>query len=355
MPQVVLLILGFAIGWVVFHKNWQVQRLKNKNKKEANEYYIKALNLVIEQNHNAEVVALKQVVVLDTDHVEAYLKLGDIYRRKGNFEKAIKIHEGITLRQTISKEMLIKTYFCLLNDYIMVSNKNWDKINNIVDKLMGIGFKDLGSNIAFKNILKRLDKWEEIFEIQKRILKLQNSQDKKELAVIMSSIGNNYMKKKDHKEAMKCFKEAITMHEECINGHIGLGNIYKSENKIHKAIEEWQTVINLNPRCLPRIAKKLEEAYFEEQEFEKMISFYEEMLAKYPNVPEINFALGEIYEKMGQKDRAINLYLEVIKGKSNIGQAYKNLYLLYVKGGKKEEAMSVFNKIDEIFIKKNKE
>lgn len=92
-------------------------------------------------------------MVLDTDHVEAYLKLGDIYRKKGNLEKAIKIHEGITLRQTISKDLLIKTYFCLLNDYILVSNKDWDKINNIVNKLMGFGFKDLGSNISFNNIL----------------------------------------------------------------------------------------------------------------------------------------------------------------------------------------------------------
>lgn len=355
MPQLGLLILGFFIGWIVFHKNWQIQRLKNKNKKEANDYYIKALNLIIEQNLNAGVVALKQVVVLDTDHVAAYLKLGDIYRKKGSLEKAIKIHEGITLRQTISKDMMIKTYFCLLNDYILINNKDWDKINNIVDKLMGFGFKELGLNILFKNILKRLDKWEEVYEIQKRILKLQNSQDKKELAVIMSFIGDNYLKKQDNKEAVKCYKEAIALHEECINGHIGLGNIYYSESKIHKAIEEWQAVINLDPHSLPKIAKKLEDAYFEEQEFEKMISFYEEMLSKYPNIPEINFALGEIYEKMGQKERAINLYLEVIKNKSDLGQAYKNLYLLYVKGGKKEEALAIFNKIDEIFIKKNKE
>ena len=88
MPQMGFLILGFFLGWIVFHKAWKIQRQKNKNKKEANDYYIKALNLIIEQNLNAGVVALKQVVVLDTDHVEAYLKLGDIYRKKGNYEKS---------------------------------------------------------------------------------------------------------------------------------------------------------------------------------------------------------------------------------------------------------------------------
>ncbi|MFH1288310.1 MAG: tetratricopeptide repeat protein [bacterium] len=355
MPQIGLLLLGFFLGWIVFHKNWQIQRLKSKTKKEANEYYIKALNLIIEQNFNAALVALKQAVILDTDNIEAYLKLGDIYGKKGNYEKAIKIHEGITLRQTISRDMLIKTYFCLLNDYIMANNKDWDKINNIIDKLMGFVFKELGLNISFKNILKRLDKWEEVYEVQKRILKLQNSQDKKELAAIISYIGDNYIKKQNLKEAMKNYKEAIDLYDECVNARIGLGNIYYSEGKIPKAIEEWQTVINLDPRSLSKIDKKLEDAYFEEQEFEKMIAFYEEMLSKYPNVPEINFALGEIYEKMGQKDRAINLYLEVVRNKSNLGQAYKNLYLLYLKNGKKEEALAIFNKIDEIFIKKNKE
>lgn len=355
MLQMGLLILGFFLGWVVFHKNWQILRLKNKTKKESNEYYIKALNLIIDQNLNAALVALKQVVILDTDHIEAYLKLGDIYRKKGNYEKAVKIHEGITMRQTISRDMLIKTYFCLLNDYIAAGGRDGDKIDNIVNKLIGFSFKEPGLNVSFKNILKRLDKWEEVYEIQKRILKLQNSQDKKELAAIISYIGDNYVKKQNIKEAMKSYKEAVDLHEECVNAHIGLGNIYYSEGKIHKAIEEWQTVINLDPRSLSKIDKKLEDAYFEEQEFEKMISFYEEMLAKYPNVPEINFALGEIYEKMGQKDRAVNLYLEVVKNKSNLGQAYKNLYLLYLKNGKKEEALAIFNKIDEMFITKNKE
>ncbi|MEW6087788.1 MAG: tetratricopeptide repeat protein [bacterium] len=355
MPQMVLLIIGFFLGWIVFHKNWQIQRQKSKTKKEANEYYIKSLNLIIEQNFNAALVALKQVVILDTDHVEAYLKLGDIYRKKGNFEKAIKIHEGITLRQTISRDMLVKTYFCLLNDFIMISSKDWDKIKGIVNKLMGFGIKELSLNISFKNILKRLEMWEEAYEIQKRILKLQNSQDKNELALLMSFIGDNHMKRQDIKEALKCYKEAVDLHEGCINAHIGLGNIYYNESKIQKAIEEWQTVINLDPQSLPKIDKKLEDAYFEEQEFEKMISFYEEMLAKYPNVPEINFALGEIYEKMGQKDKAINLYLEVVRNKSNFGRAYRNLYLLYLKSGKKDEALAIFNKIDEVFIKKNKD
>lgn len=355
MQQIGLFVLGFFLGWVLFHKNWRIQRLKNKTKKESNEYYIKALNLIIEQNFNAALVALKQVVILDTDHIEAYLKLGDIYRKKGNCEKAIKIHEAITMRQAISTDMLIKTYFCLLNDFIMVENKDWDKINNIINKLIGFGFKEIGLNISFKNILRRLEKWDEAYEVQKRILKLQNSEDKKELAVIMSYIGDSCMKRQDIKEALKNYKGAVDLHEGCVNAHIGLGNIYYNEGKIHKAIEEWQTVIDLDPRSLSKIDKKLEDAYFEEQEFERMISFYEEMLSKYPNVPEINFALGEIYEKMGQKDRAINLYLEVVRNKSNLGQAYKNLYLLYIKDGRKEDALAVFNKIDEMFITKNKE
>ena len=48
---------------------------------------------------------LRDVVKQDTNHIDAYLQMGDILREEGNAEAAIKIHQSLTVRPNLSNEI----------------------------------------------------------------------------------------------------------------------------------------------------------------------------------------------------------------------------------------------------------
>ena len=64
---------------------------------------------------------LRQVVKQDSDHVRAYLQLGNILRDE-NTEQAIKIHQSLTVRPNLSAEMRVDIHSALANDYKKISN-----------------------------------------------------------------------------------------------------------------------------------------------------------------------------------------------------------------------------------------
>ena len=59
---------------------------------------------------------LRQVVKQDSNHVRAYLQLGNILRDE-NTEQAIKIHQSLTVRPNLSAEMKVDIHRALANDY----------------------------------------------------------------------------------------------------------------------------------------------------------------------------------------------------------------------------------------------
>ena len=62
---------------------------------------------------------LKQVVKKDTNHVRAYLQLGNILRKE-NPDRAIKIHQSLTVRPNLSLDQKVQIHKSLAKDYIEI-------------------------------------------------------------------------------------------------------------------------------------------------------------------------------------------------------------------------------------------
>ena len=89
-----LLILVIAIVTSFFFYYKKKPILKNN----SNKLYTEALNMLVRGDSENAIRLLRDVVKQDTNHLDAYLQLGDILRQEGNSQNAIKIHQSLTVR-----------------------------------------------------------------------------------------------------------------------------------------------------------------------------------------------------------------------------------------------------------------
>ena len=75
-----------------------------------------ALNAMVRGDKANAIGILRQVVKQDSNHVRAYLQLGNILRDE-NTQQAIKIHQSLTVRPNLSAEMKVDIHRALANDY----------------------------------------------------------------------------------------------------------------------------------------------------------------------------------------------------------------------------------------------
>ena len=105
--------VGIAVGvWIT-----------NRTRKDAprssslNQDYFAGLNFLLNEEPDKALEVFLRMVEVDNDTVETHLALGSLYRRRGEVDRAIRIHENIIARQSLQDEHREHAMYALGEDY----------------------------------------------------------------------------------------------------------------------------------------------------------------------------------------------------------------------------------------------
>ncbi|HIC38601.1 MAG TPA: hypothetical protein EYO79_03925, partial [Candidatus Marinimicrobia bacterium] len=89
----VIVLIAAGIAAAVYFRPKKPRRFES--------LYTDALNAIVRGNSKTALKLLRDVVKQDTNHIDAYLKMGEILREEGNSQQAIKIHQSLTVRPNL--------------------------------------------------------------------------------------------------------------------------------------------------------------------------------------------------------------------------------------------------------------
>jgi lipopolysaccharide assembly protein B len=120
----VALFVAAAAGWLVAQFRFgrdrprpQVPRGERPAPQQLNEEYLKGLSFLLNEEPDKALEVFLRMVDVDNETVETHFALGSIYRRRGEVDRAIRIHENIIARPTLSGEHRLAATFALAEDY----------------------------------------------------------------------------------------------------------------------------------------------------------------------------------------------------------------------------------------------
>ena len=296
----------------------------------ADTLYAQALSLLLEGKRGEAIKRLRQTVAADTDNIEAYLRLGDLYREKEELDMAVRIHRSLSIRRGLSKEMEIKVYESLGKDYIKA--ERYQKASLIYEELTKIDKKNSLFYETLLGLYEKTDHWDEADETLKRLKKIQKY--KHLLALYYAESAKN-LYPKDEKQAVEYINRALKLDSSCVQALLLLGEHYHKTDNIPKAIATYKKVIDKTPQYSFLVLDKLEKAYFDMGKFTDVIPLYEKLLKKIPQEPLLYLILARIYEKKEDIDQALNL-LAKAKDKENPVIKFETLSLKLKKGATEE-------------------
>ena len=85
--------------------------------RRLNEDYLKGLGFLLNEEPDKALEVFLRMVDVDNETVETHFALGSIYRRRGEVERAIRVHENIMARPSLSNEHRLAAMFALAEDY----------------------------------------------------------------------------------------------------------------------------------------------------------------------------------------------------------------------------------------------
>ncbi len=270
--------------------------------------YVEGLQAALDGRTTEAVARLKEAVATDSENVDAYIRLGDVFMQQGEVERAIKVHEDLSLRRNLDRRDEKKVLEALVRDYVRTDRKV--KAISLLEELVHLDKSDAASAEKLAELYIETGAWDKC-EGQLKELARHSSQ-RQRAARLYTEYGRAHPRDNPG-AALAAFETALKLDPGSIEARLYLGDHHFAQGDPNAAIETWNQILDLAPGRSALVRDRLERAYFDAGRFEDVTTLYERLLRKVPEDTGLVVALAEIYQKKEDLSSAIRL-LERVGG-----------------------------------------
>lgn len=271
-----LLPIAAVAGWYVGYKYKSSTR---KAGSLSRDYFVGLKYLIDEQPDKAIDVFIKMLDV-NSDTVETHLALGGLFRRRGEVDRAIRVHQNLIARPQLEKEQRINTLFELAQDYMSAGVLN--RAEKLFLELIQLGGNTTASYLSLLNIYEQQKDWEQAIAIADKLASISNVEVQTRIAHYYCELNN--------------FKKALLIDKNCVRASLLQGEAAMKDSDLKDAIRAYKKVIEQNPDYISEIIAPLAQCYEQLNNEAEFISYLHHCLAKYPRIS-IILALAEFIRK----------------------------------------------------------
>ena len=253
---------------------------------------------------NSAIGILKRVVKQDSNHVGAYLQLGNILR-DDNPEQAIKIHQSLTVRPNLSRQLQIDIHSALADDYRLLSNNS--KAKEEAKLVLGIEKRNLWALNFLITISVENQNWEEAIKWTKQLQKVTGKRAAIDEARFDVYKGLDCLEGGDIEKARSLFNKAIKIDSEFPLSYRYLGDVFEQTRDLVKALENWEKFALKDSNGGTAVYAKIESALFDLGRFSEVEKFYRKILKFSPSNFEATIRLANVLEEKGESAAALAL------------------------------------------------
>jgi lipopolysaccharide biosynthesis regulator YciM len=285
--------LFFALGWLAARID--IKQLLSESRALPMSYF-KGLNFLLNEQPDKAIEAFIELVKVDPHTVELHFALGSLFRRRGETERAIRMHENLLDRPDLGREQRLHALYELAQDYLKAGLL--DRAEDLFAKLEGTPYEQQGLKFLL-DIYEQEKDWKKAIAISRKMDTVTGQSSAKDIANYYCELAAAEMTHSRWDAARAYLQEALSVNRKCARASILEGEIEVAQGKPERAIESWKRIEQQKPAYLALIADKLLAAYRQTGRLEEGVQVLRSYLASYPSLDLLNVTFQTELENKG--------------------------------------------------------
>jgi lipopolysaccharide biosynthesis regulator YciM len=283
----------FGLGWLAARID--IKQLLTESRALPSSYF-RGLNFLINQQPDKAIEAFIEVVKVDPQTVELHFALGSLFRRRGEVERAIRMHQNLVDRADLGTEQRLTALYELAQDYLKAGLL--DRAEEMFLKLEGTSYEQSALKFLLE-IYEQEKDWLKAIDASRRMDAVTGQSSQREIAHFYCELAQSEMTHSRPEQARIQLQEALNVNRKCVRACILLGDLAMNADKPEEAIESWKRVEGQNPDYLPLAAEKFLAAYRRAGRLDEGISLLRGYLGSYPSIDLLNTVFQAVLERDG--------------------------------------------------------
>jgi lipopolysaccharide biosynthesis regulator YciM len=285
--------LFFALGWLAARID--IKQLVSESRALPVSYF-KGLNFLLNEQPDKAIEAFIEVVKVDPQTVELHFALGSLFRRRGEVERAIRMHQNLVERVDLAQDQKLVALFELAQDYLKAGLL--DRAEELFVKLEGTPHAEPALKFLLEIYQQEKD-WQKAIVAAQKLESVTGRSHQKEIANFYCELAGAEMMHSRPQSGRVHLDAALAHHRLCVRANVLLGDLELGLGNSEAALDAWKRIESQNPAYLSLVAERIYNGYKDQGRAEEGLNLLRGYLEKYPSLDALNVVFQATLEQHG--------------------------------------------------------
>jgi lipopolysaccharide assembly protein B len=296
----------FALGWIAARVD--IKQLVSESRSLPRGYF-KGLNFLLNEQPDKAIDAFIEIVKLDPETAEMHFALGNLFRRRGETERAIRVHQNLLSRPDLPIEQQVHAQYELGMDYLKAGllDRAEETFNLLVDTQYSVQARR-----ALLEIFQREKEWRRAITAAEGLQESGAGAQHKEIAQFYCELAQDALVHMQPADAMQLLDKALQADRKSVRATMLYGDAQTAQGDIEGALKTWRRVEQQSVPHVALVAARLMDGYRKVGRPQEGVNLLRSYLAEASSIDLIEVVFKAVIELNGV-DAAKQLVVEELR------------------------------------------
>lgn len=267
--------------------------------------YFKGLNYLLNEQPDKAIEVFVRMVEVDGETIETHFALGNLFRRRGEVERAIRIHQNLIARPTLSRAHRLQALYELGCDYMRAGVL--DRAENL---FVEVAEEPAWAEQALQELLdiyQQEKDWPNAIATARRLRDSVGPAVGKVIAQYHCELADEARREPDLPKATRLIKKALQEDPDCVRASLMEAELLLAQENPKAAIRALKRVERQDPGFLPETIDLLQEAYRALGRPLELMHYLRQLLREHGGTTILNALVQLMRQQQGDRDAALFL------------------------------------------------
>jgi len=273
-----LLPLAFLSGWRASKKR---SKKAHKDKRELSDNFVKGVNFLLNEQPDKALEVFLTHPEIDEYTAETYLLLGNMFRNRGEVDRALRVHQNLVGRSSLAKEQKTAAMLAYGEDFFAAGML--DRAESVFQELTDDSDGDIQACGTLRSIYEQLQDWDRAIEVAYRSTAKTGDDHSRLIVHYYCELAEQELDKGNVHLVENYLQEAAKVYAQSNRVLIIQGDLAKRKNDFALAFERYKAAIKVNPQLIGLLDARLIDVSKELGGVDKLADFLLECFNATPN------------------------------------------------------------------------
>ncbi|MES3024136.1 MAG: lipopolysaccharide assembly protein LapB [Pseudomonadota bacterium] len=283
----------FGLGWVAARVD--IRQLVSESRTLPSGYF-KGLNFLLNEQPDKAIDAFIEIVKLDSESADMHFALGNLFRRRGEIERAIRVHQNLLARPDLPQEQLMQARYELGMDYLKAGllDRAEETFNLLIETPYAVQARR-----ALLEIFQREKEWTRAIDAAVGLQESGAGERQKEIAQFYCELAQDALVHLQVPEAMVLLDKALHADRKNVRATMLSGDAQLAQGDIEAALVTWRRVEQQSVPHVALVAGRLMDGYRKVGRPQEGINLLRSYLAEASSIDLIDVVFKAVLELDG--------------------------------------------------------